>query len=548
MASETHVQLSGSNRRRDLAALQIGKVDLKEEITITIGLRGPRLPGPNEFVGQRFKPEELEEKFGARDPDVNKVKEFLNKYDLEVEEPLLAARSMRVSGTAKAMERAFKPDWAIMRSPGQGDYRGRQGTIYIPAELKGIVTGVYGLDKRRMAFRRSGAAAPAGAGTAKRSLTPKKIERLYKFPAGDGEGQSIAIAQFGGGFFEDDLIAYCNRFRKSTPKVQRVPVGAPAYTLRDILNLRDPDLRKAKLEQSFEVMMDVEIIGGLCPKASISVYFSTLDQSGWVNLLDKVITADPTPVALSISWGFAEDDKQWSRNAIRAINDRLNIARLLGITTCVASGDDGWKCGVVDDDFGHVDFPSCSPFVMGVGGTMLLQSGKEVAWNEVPATDVDGHKYGGGASGGGVSGYFQRPAWQKNVQVSPLNKKKFKGRVVPDVSALAGEPYYYFRFLDMDWPEGKTSASAPVWAALIARINAKLLPEKQQRFLTPLLYKELAKGISVGKASCRNIEIGNNAVYHCHPGNGYKAGRGFDAVTGWGVPDGKKLLECLAKI
>ena len=118
--------------------------------------------------------------------------------------------------------------------------------------------------------------------------------------------------------------------------------------------------------------------------------------------------------------------------------------------------------------------------------------------------------------------------------------------MVPDVSALAGEPYYYLRFAGLDWSEGKTSASAPVWAALIARINAHLPQDKRQRFLTPLLYKRL-KGQPVSVMAFRDIIKGNNAVYR-HSGTGYNAGPGFDPVTGWGVPDGMKLLECLKKL
>jgi kumamolisin len=95
-------------------------------------------------------------------------------------------------------------------------------------------------------------------------------------------------------------------------------------------------------------------------------------------------------------------------------------------------------------------------------------------------------------------------------------------------------------------PEGGTSASAPVWAALIARINANLPANKQQRFLTPLLYEKLPSGEPVGKVAFRDITIGNNTS--TPPGIGYDAGPGFDAATGWGVPDGVKLLDALKMI
>ena len=174
-------------------------------------------------------------------------------------------------------------------------------------------------------------------------------------------------------------------------------------------------------------MMDIEIIAGLCPGANISVYFSTFDQRGWVDLLNKVIASNP--VVLSVSWGLAEEDPGWSANAITAINDRLNAARLLGITTCVSSGDDG-SGDQLDDGHAHVDFPSSSPFSLGVGGTMLKQSGanvSEVTWWEAPGRRTND---GGGATGGGVSTLFPRPAWQ-NVKIKSLNKGSIDGRVAP---------------------------------------------------------------------------------------------------------------------
>jgi kumamolisin len=207
MANKTHVPLSGSKRRRSLTAFRVGEVDPQKKVIVTIRLSGPELPGPDEFVGQTMTPEELREKFGAKKEDADKVEKCLKKFGLKVEEVLLDTRSMRVSGPAEAMKAAFKPDWAMMRSPTYGAYRGRQGTIHIPAELKGIVTGVFGLDQRRMAHRKSRAAVSASHGTALSPLTPADIEQRYNFPPGDGGGQSIAIAEFGGGYFAGDMIA-----------------------------------------------------------------------------------------------------------------------------------------------------------------------------------------------------------------------------------------------------------------------------------------------------------------------------------------------------
>jgi kumamolisin len=319
-------------------------------------------------------------------------------------------------------------------------------------------------------------------------------------------------------------------------------VNAPAYTRAEIAQL-PPGKRKDEIGNSIEVMMDVEIVAGLCPRADISVYFATFDQKGWVDLLTEVIKA--RPVALSISWGLAEDDPGWSTNAKKAINDTLNLIRLMGITTCVSSGDDG-SGDQINDGAAHVDFPSVSPFVLSVGGTMLVAEGadvEEVVWWEAPGMRTNN---GGGSTGGGVSIFFPRPAWQ-TVRIASLNRQSMDGRIIPDVAALAGQPLYDLIFLGSAQPNGGTSASAPLWASLIARVNALLPAQKQQRFLTPLLYQTNAQGMSVGQASSRDITSGDNAS-NPFPGRGYSATKGFDAVTGWGVPDGTKLLSALAAI
>ena len=145
-----------------------------------------------------------------------------------------------------------------------------------------------------------------------------------------------------------------------------------------------------------------------------------------------------------------------------------------------------------------------------------------------------------------MSTIFPRPAWQ-NVKVKSVNPKSIDGRITPDCSALSGPPFYDLIFLGKDAPNGGTSASAPLWAALIARVNASLPASKRQRFVTPLLYQNGSTGKPVGKIVSRDIRAGKNTS-RPQPGKGYKAKVGYDAVTGWGVPDSVKLLNALAKL
>jgi kumamolisin len=170
----------------------------------------------------------------------------------------------------------------------------------------------------------------------------------------------------------------------------------------------------------------------------------------------------------------------------------------------------------------------------------MFQGGAEVVWWESPGRRTT---KGGGATGGGVSALFARPAWQ-TAKVPSLNGGRFDGRVVPDVAALSGDPLYDLVMLGRSAPNGGTSAAAPLWASLIARMNAKLPPAKQGRFVAPLLYKSTAGVGTVGAGGCTDITHGDNES-RPQPAKGYSAGPGYDAVSGWGVPNGKALLSLL---
>jgi kumamolisin len=276
------------------------------------------------------------------------------------------------------------------------------------------------------------------------------------------------------------------------------------------------------------------------------VYFSDFSEQGWVDILAAAIhDKQNAPTVLSISWGMAEDDPSWSQGAIDAISDSLKAAALLGITVCVASGDDG-SGDQETDGHAHVDFPSSSPYVLAVGGTNLRVRGGqpvEVVWKDGDGTRNDG----GGSTGGGVSTHFARPVWQK-VNITSVNPGAIVGRVVPDVAAEAqtdGTTTGYF-FVSDGKPglNGGTSAATPLWAALIARINAARGDGKRVGYLTPILYQALPAGGSgtVGASGCTDITSGNNITA---PVGGYTATTGFDAVSGWGSPNGTKLLDAL---
>jgi kumamolisin len=550
MAS-SYAELPGSKRPLREGARRLHDIDPQAHVEVTVTLRGGEKAGAEDVLQPAMTAEEAAKHFGAAPEDIQKVEKVLREYGLTVQGVSAGGASLRVSGTAAAIQEAFQTHLGIYQHAEQGEYRGREGTLMVPSEIAGIVTGVFGLDQRQVARRHSSAAArPAGFG-----LSIAGFEAHYNFPAGDGSGQVIAVAEFGTpvepgfvltpAYIPADLTAFCKSQNVPEPTVQIVSVNLAPLTEQQLQAQvqQNPQLAEPLFVSTAEVMMDVEIVAGFCPKAKILVYFATFDQKGWIDLLDKINSASPaTPVCLSISYSLAEDSTDWSASALQEINKRLHAAAAQGITVCVSSGDDGTGAQMKGSR-AHVGFPSSSPFVLSVGGTML-NGAAEVVWWESPGRRT---KKGGGATGGGVSVEFARPSWQ-TVSVASLNPGSMDGRIVPDIAALAGPPGYAMILMGKLLPRGGggTSASTPLWAALIARITAALPAAKRQRFLAPLLYQNGAGGTPRGKTGCRDITSGQNAS-NPNPGKGYSATPGFDAVTGWGVPDGKALLAALSK-
>ena len=291
-------------------------------------------------------------------------------FGLAVEAEYPATGSLVMSGTAAQIEAAFHAGLGMYSHGGDGMLRGREGAVRIPAELDGVVSGVFGLDQRRVAHRLAPPATPqAAAGEANAPLGPADLEQRYSFPDGDCSGQTIAIAEFGGGYFPDDVRQFCETHGRALPQIETVSVGATPLTPAEIAAL-SAEAQGPALGESHEVMMDVEIVAGLCAGARISVFFAPFDQKGWIDLLDRVVAADPAPVTLCVSWGLAEDSPDWSPAAVDAINQRLQAASRRGITVCVAAGDDG-SGDQMHDQHAHVHFPASSPYVLAVGGTML---------------------------------------------------------------------------------------------------------------------------------------------------------------------------------
>ncbi len=444
---------------------------------------------------------------------MRRVSSLVERAGLTVGRVSLGARTLHVTGTAGAIGRLFGVTlerWAHA----SGEYRRCVGSPTAPPELRDVLLAVLGLDNRPQArahFRRR-----TKPSTTDVAYSPLTVAAAYEFPPStDGSGETIALLELGGGFALSDLATYFAGLGVPAPSViavsvdgaENAPTGSPD----------GPD---------GEVELDVEVAGSLAPGSKIAVYFAPNTDQGFLDGVSQAIH-DTThrPSILSISWGGPESS--WSVDARTALNAAIQDGAALGVTVLAAAGDQGAHDGVASGAL-TVDFPASSPFVTACGGTrLLLRAGaiaSEVVWNELAQ--------GEGATGGGVSQAFPLPAFQADANV-PRAPNGFVGRGVPDVAGDADPTTGYSVYVDgAPTVIGGTSAVAPLWAALTARLNQAL--GAPVGFLDPFLYSP------AGEGALHDVTTGNN--------DGYSAGPGWDPCTGWGTPDGVRLLQALRNL
>jgi kumamolisin len=565
----------------------LSALDVAERLTVNVYLRrrpdGPPLPDPFEIGAQsprqrqHLTSEEFEERYGAAQSDVDAVIQFARGHGLTIVAVSLARRTVTVEGSAAGFAEAFAVVLTQYWHP-TGVYHTNRGAVQLPAELAGIIVGVTGLDNRVVAapmlavhpgiwdpsilalaqFQAAVAAHHEAeprlaqlhqhlltqthgdawqqndanreyAEIVDRSLnaaakalldalnikTPPGVAQLYNFPSGaDGSGQTIAIIELGGGYYPASVEAYFSFLGVPMPKIREVSV---------LGGHNSPGKNQA---YDIEVAIDIDVAGGVAPGADLVCYFAPVSAAGFIEAIHTAIhDRENRPSTISISWALSEGYWLAMPGVLDIFDSVLAEAALLGITICCASGDYGAFSELHDGRL-WVDYPSSNPHVLACGGTTLYSRGEtviaEIVWNTLLQLQQ--------ATGGGISGRFPLPPWQEKANVPPsANWGGGSGRGVPDVAAV-GDPLtgYLVQVHGIPMAMAGTSSVAPLYAALFARINQIL--GTRVGYLNPWIYQR-------GTGAFRDILFGNNPVY--------SAGPGWNACTGWGAPDGMKLLELL---
>ena len=474
--------------------------------------------------------------------------------------------SIPVTATAERLSKAFSTEFHRYEMPSGRIAFANSTAPLFPRSVAHLVQAVIGLDNLVLARPMGLVTAPKrptplvtphvvtggpqpctaaiAGGTLYSSYTADQLASAYQFSslygAGDfGAGQTVAIFELAPNH-TSDISSYqsCYGTSASVSYVQ-VDGGSGAFGSGN----------------GIEAALDIEDVIGLAPQANIDVYQGPNNGgSGPYDTYNAIVTADTAQV-ISTSWGLCEPSA--TASLVTAESTLFEQAATQGQSIFAATGDSGSEdCGSGSTTLA-VDDPASQPYVTGVGGTTLTALGPpptETVWNESAR--------GAGAGGGGISTYWTMPSYQANAPSSlnvinahssgsPCGAATGYCRQVPDVSADA-DPYsgyviYYTGTGDngnTGWVgAGGTSAAAPLWAALMALINAdSTCVGKPIGFANPALYG--VAGSASYASAFQDITVGNND-YTGTNGGLYPAGTGYDMASGLGTPNASGLSTLL---
>jgi subtilase family serine protease len=348
-----------------------------------------------------------------------------------------------------------------------------------------------------------------------------------------GKGQTVVdIVSYGSPFLQQDMDVYDRQFDLPPVNLRVIaPLGTVPF---------DPK-NQEMVGWAQETELDVQIIHSIAPDASIVVMTSPVDETEGTIGLPEFLKLEQYAVEHHLGHIFSQSyvasevtlADQKGRQLVKTYTDFYRqITTQQGWTVLSGSGDHGAT------DFADiaatklsstptVNFPADVPWVTAVGGTSLHHVGSgynESAWPE---------------SGGGVSQFFSEPDFQRGLP--PATQSLLAGhRGLPDIAGDA-DPFtgLAFYFAGQWSMAGGTSASTPLWAGIVAIANQ--VAGRPLGFINPALYKIAQQD---GSQAFRDITTGRNGLTDPKI-QGYSAGPGWDAVTGWGAPQAKQLIPDL---
>lgn len=593
LAPGTHLHLTVVLRPHDAAAL---------------AARAAAVSSPSSPLYRRFLDvDQFAARFGASATDVKRLRATLRREGLHPGSLARDHLSLTLTGSAAAVSRTFE---VTLRR-----YRERSGRVVfandrapsVPRALGGIVVSVLGLSDTQAAVPEglreitsgptaSAAAKALVAGSPARRAAPRQQAHAASF-AGPGAPQPCAAAasfaaskagsvntisqignayRFGGLYADGDygqgVTVALLELEPYSSEASDVAAFEACYGISASVTDVAVDGGSPLTISTAESAVDIQNLLGLAPDVKVVVYYGPNSGDGQYDTLASIVDAAPSQHAqvISNSWGLCEQNS--TASTLEAESSLLEEATIQGQTFLSSSGDRGaegcapqWNNNLTTQTVPTgsapasdlaVDDPASQPYATAVGGTTLNAVGpppSEAAWEQLYW----------GASGGGISTFWQMPSYQvysgaPGVLSSYSSNAPCAApagdycREVPDVSADGSTQSGYATYYQGQWAGfGGTSTSAPDWAALVALTDSAAMGDSDVApctptqgnaaplgFLNPLLY-QVAAGDHHTHAFNDVTAGGNNSGYFTAAGapyGDYPVTVGYDMVTGLGTP------------
>jgi subtilase family serine protease len=527
---------------------------------------------------------EFGRRFGAADQDIQIVSAWLMTQGFQIEEVAGSRMSIRFSGTAERVQRAFHTEIHHISVNGE-PHIANLTDPEIPEALAPVIDGIASLNDfypqpAHVTLPLDIAPAFLMADGA-HWLSPSDYAKVYNikplYDAGiNGTGSTIAVL---------------GRVRINMNNVAnfRSVFGLPKNSPKEILAGPDPGPAgpltgaSSDNEDQTEITLDLSWSGAVAPKANLKYVFSGnstttpglfLAAQYAIENKNKDVNAD----IISLSYGACEAD---SPSFAKTFYNLTQQAAAAGIAFVVSTGDSGSagcdpaSAKTATNGVG-VNYMASSPYTTAIGGTMFLDTMNasdywtskggangyvpEKAWSEsCAASESNCSDPNIIAGGGGASTMWTKPSWQAGVTGIPASNHRY----IPDVS-LAASSWHdpYMLCFDSDCqggdptyhPIGGTSAAAPSFAGMLALVKQK---NGKLGSVNPVLYGlaanekySLCNGSAGAPASTcvfNDITVGSNAVAG-EAGFGtssqtYNTGVGFDLATGLGSVNALNLVN-----
>ncbi|KAJ3909564.1 subtilisin-like protein [Lentinula edodes] len=313
------------------------------------------------------------------------------------------------------------------------------------------------------------------------TVTPACLQTLYGLPTGviKTSNSSIGVSAFAGqDANKADLASFLKLFRpdlsSDTFATQLLDNATNSQTLSD-----------SGIEADLDIQYTVGLANGI-PTTFVDVGDDTHDgdDGGFLDIVNDLLAETNPPLVLTTSYGVAGDESGLSRELTFAMCDAFMKLTARGVTILYATGDGGVASSPgedCDDEPFLAAWPTC-PYATLVGAT-----------TNIPEKGAD-------LSAGGFSNYFTPPSWQQPAVASylaaigdDLYQGRFNrsGRGFPDVSAQ-GDKIQIVQGGAVT-PVAGTSASSPIFAAVVALLNDELLGKGKppMGFMNPWIYAHM---------------------------------------------------------